>query len=92
MTTYKRAIFLTTQQTQAISHQLTISRRRRVGMGDTRFFKPIRYQGVSAVSIPNCDTDTIKYEPSSKVLLWHIIIHVAKIEHNCRCQNYCRQL
>ena len=30
---------------------------------------PIRYQGFSVVSIPNFDTDTIKYEPSSKVLL-----------------------
>ena len=42
------------------------SKIRLVGMGDTSFFKSIQYQGFLGVSIPNFDTDTIKFERLAK--------------------------
>ena len=45
-----------------------------VGMGDISFLKSIRYQQFLVVSIPNFDTDTSKFKPSSTVLLWHNIV------------------
>ena len=35
---------------------------------------PIRYHRFLVVSIPNFDTDTIKFEPSNTVFLKHIIV------------------
>ena len=43
-------------------------------MGNTSFFKSIPYQGFLEELIPNFDTDTSKFKPSSTVLLWHNIV------------------
>ena len=40
-----------------------------LGMGDTSFFKSIRYQRFLVVSIPNFDTDTSKFESYSTFLM-----------------------
>ena len=40
-----------------------------LGMDDTSFFKPIRYQRHLVVLISNFDTDASKFKPSSTFLL-----------------------